>query len=121
MIVEGVDPQDLIDLALQRGYCDVLAQADDLGGYTKIIDGKAVAIGGVRLYQDGRLWLGLIGPCRPIYHRWALRFLGALAQQGITEVWSYPDMTVPGAEKWLRRLGFKRISDKEWHLCLNSR
>ena len=121
MIVEGVDPIDLANLAARQGYRDVMANVDDLGGYTEIINGKAVAIGGIRLYPDGRLWLGLIGSCKPIYHRWALRFLRALKEHGVQEIWSYPDLTVPNSEKWLRRLGFQCVSHEEWRLCLKSR
>lgn len=120
MIVDGVFPEDLASLAAKQGYLDVVADVDDLGGYTEIINGQVTAIGGVRLYPDGRLWLGLIGSCKPIYHRWALRFLRALKEQGVKEVWSYPDRTISGSEKWLRRLGFTYMSNEEWRLCLKS-
>lgn len=122
-ILEGVSAADLTTLAYQLGYGELLFPEEDLAGFTEVdASGAVVAIGGAALHRDGRLWLGLVGPCRAIYHRLALRFLKALKEAGVREVWTYPQPGVEGAELWVRRLGFVPAGDgEEWRLCLQQR
>lgn len=119
VIVEGIDPADLAELASVHGFGEMRFRAEDLGGYTEIVDGQVVAIGGVAVHADGRIWAGLMGPCKPLYHRLAVRFLRALAAQGVREVWA--DTLPEGAaanEKWMQRLGFEEQPNGDWRLCL---
>lgn len=111
MIVEGV-LQEALDL-----YGSEFTAAD-CAGFTHVEGGQIVAAGGVSLWRDGRLLAGLMGPCRPIYHRYAVRLLEALAGAGVKEVWTWPEAGVPGAELWLRRLGFEPQEEGLWRICL---
>lgn len=112
MIIEGV-LQEALDL-----YGSEFRSAD-CAGFTHVEAGRVVAAGGVSLWQNGRLLAGLLGPCRPIYHRYAVRLFSALAAAGAREVWTWPEPEVDGAEEWLNRLGFEPVgSEGYWRLCL---
>lgn len=86
-------------------------------------DGQLKAIGGVK-WLDGReeqdrpgvhLIAWFEGRDRSIWvHRMAIYLLSALAAAGERVVWAIPDPTIPGAERWMERLGFSPRGDGVW-------
>lgn len=78
------------------------------GIWLGMIDGDR-AFGSVVWDDKGRAWgfVDVRGPVSAVtLHRGAKRLLAALAQAGEREVRVFCDTTTPGAERWLRRLGF---------------
>lgn len=80
-------------------------------GYAAERDGKVVAVGTITWDNRGVAWAWFNGrgavPAITI-HRKALAVLDMLREVGEPVLYTICDISVPCAEKWLRRLGFVR-------------
>ena len=80
-------------------------------GYTAERDGEIVAVATITWDKNGVAWgwLNRIGYVPAItMHRSALRMLRDLREVGEPALYVICNLAVPGAEKWLLRLGFAR-------------
>lgn len=73
-------------------------------------DGEMIAVGLVSLDPCGRFWVWT--HCKKplpatLVHRRTKLMLRCLKEAEINAVHCYADETVPGAERWLHRLGFR--------------
>lgn len=74
-----------------------------------------LGLGGVYLGVDDRFWAffhkarGVSG--KILMQRAARTLFDALRESGLREVSALPDLTIPGAELWLSRLGFKATDE----------
>jgi hypothetical protein len=97
---------DALDARLPEEWCVV-----DPVGYAAERDGKVVAIGAVTWDRWKRCW-GWYN-CREklpaiTMHRYAKEALHFLSKQGEPAMYAICNAGVPGAAKWLERLGFVR-------------
>jgi hypothetical protein len=79
------------------------------GGYAAEQAGAVVALGLVILDSHGRIWGGFESkvPLSPVrMHRSARKVLARLRDAGESVMHAHCSQSIPGAEKWLRRLGF---------------
>lgn len=93
---EGIDP----------AYC-----IGEPVGYAAERDGELLATGSVTWDRYGRAWgwfnrRGRVAPST--MHRCALEMLGMLRRVGEPEIYMICNLAIPGAEKWVKRLGFVR-------------
>lgn len=89
-----------------------LVQYPDAVGFARLDEnGAVVAIGALDLDEHGRVWAMFGGSAHPTDHRYALAMLQSLLSEGIAEIWAECDYSIPGAEKWLRRLGFEPVGE----------
>jgi hypothetical protein len=99
---------ELATPATFRAWCG-REMPDSYVGYIGKRDGVPVAMGGVFWDDDGFCIAAYDSRGRIsafVMHRIALRLLKVLRDIGETAVWADCDRNIPGAEKWLRRLGF---------------
>ena len=83
-------------------------------GFAGVEEGAVVALGGVTWRWDARrmralCWCSFDARVRVpavTMHRLALKTLRFLAGDGEPAAFAFCDHRIPGAEKWLRRLGF---------------
>lgn len=89
----------------------VLAIPDAFMGAAAFDDGEPIAVGIVAWNRHGQAE-GYVSKKKPVsaitMHRLALRTLGILKALGETAIYVACDETIPGARKWLERLGFGR-------------
>lgn len=76
-------------------------------------DGETLGIGVVWLHECGRVFAMTAGPVPAMAHRAALKMLAICREAGL-EVWAECDPEIAGADRWLRRLGFKLQSNGDW-------
>lgn len=73
-------------------------------------DGDLLALGSVVWDCWGRTWGNFdcrVPISRFLMHRMAVKVIGDLRAIGVKSLHAYADENTEGAEKWLRRLGFK--------------
>lgn len=82
---------------------------------TGLVDGEIVGVAGIGFPLNGAIVaFAQLTPAARAHkfalHRAALRFLDECAREGIAEIVALPDVAVPGAESWLRHLGFTPLA-----------
>lgn len=92
-------------------------------GMVGIENGRPVGFGTIVWDAHGRAWghLNLLERASPfVLHRMAVRVIGWLRETGQPDLWATCSETIPGARKWLERLGFRHESGKVWVKCLTT-
>lgn len=73
-------------------------------------DGEVVALGMILWDSHGLTWVmynSRIKLSPFLMHRLAKKTLGHLREIGVTDLYTFCDDAIPGADKWLARLGFR--------------
>lgn len=77
-------------------------------------DGRMIGLGIISRDEHGRIW-GWVENREPVspfmLHRAVKSVIGGLQRSGVTSLHAYCSQSIGGAEKWLRRLGFRPEPD----------
>lgn len=81
---------------------------------TGLIDGRIIGVGGIGFMPDGAVvaLAQLTDEARRhkvALHRAALKFLADVRASGVRDLVTMADSDIPGADNWLRHLGFEPI------------
>lgn len=91
----------------------VLLDEESLVGWAEL-DGETVTGFGAVCCIDGVAVAVVHGAVRPWHHRYAVELLRLLDEEGVALVFAQPDPEIPGADRWMRRLGFEPTEQEVW-------